>query len=260
MALETLLVEREGPYGVVTLKLPKALNALSRALLTELSGVIAALAADDEVRAVVIIGAGDRAFAAGADISDLNTLDPAGAKRHAASAQAIFEALERMGKPSIAAVHGYCLGGGCELAMACTLRIASETAQFGQPEIDLGLMPGFGGSQRLVRLVGRGRALALLLGGHRIGAEEAERIGLVNTVVPAADLRSQAVALAGTLAAKAPLAVRYILDAVYTGADLALPQANELEAALFGMSVATADAKEGTRAFLEKRKAEFQGK
>ena len=260
MALETLLVERDGPVAIVTLNRPKALNALSRALLAELSGVVAAIAADDEVRAVVIIGAGDRAFAAGADISELNALDAAGAKRFGESGQAIFDALERLGKPSIAAVHGFCVGGGCEMAMACTLRIASEGAQFGQPEIDLGLVPGFGGSQRLVRLVGRGRALAMLLGGHRVGAVEAERIGLVNKVVPAAELKSEAVALARTLAAKAPLAVRYILEAVYTGADLPLPQANELEAALFGLAAGTADAKEGTRAFLEKRKPEFQGK
>jgi enoyl-CoA hydratase len=260
MSLETLLVERDGPVAVVTLNRPKALNALSRLLLTELSGVVAAIAADDEVRAVVIIGAGDRAFAAGADISELHALDPAEAKRFAESGQALFEALERLGKPSIAAVHGFCVGGGCEMVMACTLRIAAETAQFGQPEIDIGFVPGFGGSQRLVRLVGRGRALALLLGGHRIGATEAERIGLVNKVVPAADLRSEAVALAKVLAAKAPLAVRYILDAVYTGADLPLPQANQLEATLFGMAAATSDAKEGTRAFLEKRKPGFQGK
>ena len=260
MSLETLLVDRDGPVAVVTLNRPKALNALSRVLLTELSGVIAEIAADDDVRALVVIGAGDRAFAAGADIAELHALDAADAKRFAESGQAVFEALERLGKPSIAAVHGFCVGGGCELAMACTLRIASETAQFGQPEIDLGFVPGFGGSQRLVRLVGRGRALAMLLGGHRIGASEAERIGLVNKVVAPAALRSEAVALAGTLAAKAPLAVRYILDAVYTGADLPLPQANELEAALFGMAAATADAKEGTRAFLEKRKPVFAGK
>ena len=260
MTLETLLLERDGPVAIVTLNRPRALNALNRALLAELSTVLAQLAADDGVRALVLIGAGDRAFAAGADIGELATLDAASATRFAGSGQALFRALERLGKPSIAAVHGFALGGGCELAMACTLRLATETAQFGQPEVDLGLIPGFGGTQRLVRLVGRGRALALLLGGGRIGAEEAERIGLVNRVVPAVSLRSEAIALAQSLAAKPPLAVRYLLDAVYGGADLPLVDATDLEARLFGLSAATADMREGTRAFLEKRPPVFKGR
>ena len=255
-----LLTERDGPVVVITLNRPAALNALNMAMLAELRDLLAGLEADQAVRALVVTGAGDRAFAAGADIAELSELDAAAGRRLAESGQAVFRSLERLGKPSIAAVSGFALGGGCELAMACTLRLAADTAQFGQPEVDLGLIPGFGGTQRLTRLVGRGRALALLLGGHRIGAEEAERIGLVNRVVPASSLRADALALAHALAAKPPLAVRYILDAVHAGADLPLSTATDLEAGLFGLSAATADMREGTRAFLEKRKPVFEGR
>jgi len=255
-----LLIEHDGPVVVVTLNRPAALNALNISMLAELRDLLAGLEADQAVRALVVMGAGDRAFAAGADIAELSGLDAAAGRRFAESGQALLRSLEQLGKPSIAAVSGFALGGGCELAMACTLRLAADTAQFGQPEVDLGLIPGFGGTQRLTRLVGRGRALALLLGGHRIGAGEAERIGLVNRVVPAASLRAEAVALAQTLAAKPPLAVRYILDAVYAGADLPLATATDLEAGLFGLAAATADMREGTRAFLEKRKPVFEGR
>lgn len=260
MTFETLLVEQHGTVLLVTLNRPRSLNALNAQLLAELSALVAGAAADAGVRALVLTGAGDRAFAAGADIAELASLDAESARHFAASGQAVFGALERLGKPSIAAINGFALGGGCELAMACTLRLAADTAQLGQPEVDLGIIPGFGGSQRLARLVGRGRALALLLGGHNIGAQEAERIGLVNRVVPAADLKTEALALAQQLAAKAPLAVRYLLNAVYAGADLPLDQALQLEATLFGLSASTADMKEGTRAFLEKRKPEFRGR
>lgn len=260
MTFETLLVEQHGTVLLVTLNRPRSLNALNAQLLAELSALVAGAAADAGVRALVLTGAGDRAFAAGADIAELASLDAESARHFAASGQAVFGALERLGKPSIAAINGFALGGGCELAMACTLRLAADTAQLGQPEVDLGIIPGFGGSQRLARLVGHGRALALLLGGHNIGAQEAERIGLVNRVVPAADLKTEALALAQQLAAKAPLAVRYLLNAVYAGADLPLDQALQLEATLFGLSASTADMKEGTRAFLEKRKPEFRGR
>lgn len=260
MTFVTLLVEQHGTVLLVTLNRPHSLNALNAQLLAELSALVAGAAADAGVRALVLTGAGDRAFAAGADIAELASLDAESARHFAASGQAVFGALERLGKPSIAAINGFALGGGCELAMACTLRLAADTAQLGQPEVDLGIIPGFGGSQRLARLVGRGRALALLLGGHNIGAQEAERIGLVNRVVPAADLKTEALALAQQLAAKAPLAVRYLLNAVYAGADLPLDQALQLEATLFGLSASTADMKEGTRAFLEKRKPEFRGR
>ena len=260
MTFETLLVEQHGTVMLATLNRPHALNALNAAMLSELSALIAGVATDAGLRVLVLTGAGDRAFVAGADIAELASLDAEGARRFAASGQAVFGALERLGKPSIAAVNGFALGGGCELAMACTLRLAADTAQFGQPEIDLGLIPGFGGSQRLARLVGRGRALDLLLGGHRIGATEGERIGLVNRVVPAAELPVAALDLAQQLAGKAPLAVRYLLNAVYAGADLPLEHALQLEATLFGLSASTADMKEGTRAFLEKRKPLFTGR
>jgi len=260
MSFELLDIERDAAVAVVTLNRPKALNALNRQLLTELSAVLAQLGAADDVRVVVLTGAGERAFVAGADISELAALDAESARRFAEAGQALFRALETLGKPSIASVNGFALGGGCELAMACTLRIASDQAQFGQPEVDLGTLPGFGGTQRLPRLVGRGRALALLLSGERIGAAEAERIGLVNRVVPAADLRAESMALAHLLAGKPPVAIRYILKAVHDGGDLTLDRAQALEASLFGLAAATADMKEGTSAFLEKRKAAFSGR
>jgi enoyl-CoA hydratase len=260
MSFELLDIERDDAVAILTLRRPNALNAINRQLLAELSAAVAETAAADAVRVLVLTGSGERAFAAGADISELAALDAEQARRFAEAGQALFGAIETLGKPSIAAVQGFALGGGCELAMACTLRVASETAQFGQPEIDLGTLPGFGGTQRLARLVGRGRALDLLLTGRRIPAAEAERIGLVNRVVPAADLRREALALAHTLAGKPPLAIRYILKAVTDGADLTLESAQALEASLFGLAAATADMKEGTAAFLAKRKASFTGR
>ncbi len=257
MSYETLLVEREGPVLTITVNRPKASNALSAMVLGELSRALEAAAADREVRALVVTGAGDRAFVAGADISELAALTPETARALALSGQRVFTTLETLGKPSIAAINGFALGGGCELAMACTLRVASETATLGQPEIDLGLLPGFGGTQRLPRLVGRGRALDLLLSGRRIGAEEAARIGLVNRVVAPNALLNEARTLAATLAAKPATAIRYILEAVHGGADLPFEAASQLEANLFGLVASTGDMKEGTRAFLEKRKARF---
>jgi enoyl-CoA hydratase len=260
MSFDLLQIDRDGAVAVITLDRPAALNALNRQLLTELSAALAQLGAADDVRVVVVTGAGDRAFVAGADISEIAALDAEAARRFAEAGQALFRALETLGKPSIAAINGFALGGGCELAMACTLRIAAEHAQLGQPEIDLGTLPGFGGTQRLVRLVGRGRALAMLLSGQRVGAAEAERIGLVNKVVPAAVLRAEATEMARSLAAKPQAAVRYILKAVHEGADLTLEAALALEASLFGLAAATADMKEGTAAFLEKRKPTFGGR
>lgn len=260
MAYENLIVEVDGAIAVVTVNRPKVLNALSTATLSDLDRAFDALAADDTVRAVILTGAGEKAFVAGADIGELAALTPEGARAHAARGQAVFDRIERLGKPVIAAVNGFALGGGCELAMACTVRLASGTAKFGQPEINLGVIPGFGGSQRLPRLVGRGRAQELLLTGAMTDADEARRIGLVNHVYPAATLMEEARKLAETLASKAPVAVRLTLDAVARGLDMPLAEAHALEAALFGEVFATEDMREGTAAFLEKRTPQFTGR
>jgi enoyl-CoA hydratase len=260
MAYENLLVERDDSVLIITLNRPKVLNALNSATLLELDQVIGEAKLDQSVRAIVLTGAGDRAFVAGADINELAVQTPVGGRDHARRGQALFDRIERLGKPVIAAVNGFALGGGCELAMACTIRLASDTAKFGQPEINLGLIPGYAGSQRLPRLVGRGRALELLLTGAQIGAEEAWRIGLVNRVVPAATLAAEARALAKDLAAKAPVAVRYILDAVASGVEMPFAEAQDHEATLFGLVSTTEDMREGTKAFLEKRKPEFTGR
>jgi enoyl-CoA hydratase len=260
MAHENLIVERDGAVLVVTINRPKVLNALDAATLADLDAVVAEARGDDAVRVMVITGAGDKAFIAGADINELARQTPVGGRDHARHGQALFDRIERLGKPVIAAINGFALGGGCELAMACTLRIAADTAKLGQPEINLGLIPGYAGTQRLARLVGRGRALELLLTGQQIGADEAWRIGLVNRVVAAASLRDEAMSLAKALAGKPPVAVRYILDAVARGLEMSLADAQDYEATLFGLVSTTEDMREGTRAFLEKRKPEFTGR
>jgi len=263
MAYENLLVERDGAVLTVTINRPDKLNALNGRTIEELSQALEAARVDSDVRAIILTGAGEKAFVAGADIADINELavqSPVTGREHARSGQAVFDRIERLGKPVIAAVNGFALGGGCELAMACTMRLAADTAKFGQPEINLGLIPGYAGSQRLPRLVGRGRALELLLTGERINADEAWRIGLVNKVVPAAELMASARALAQSLAAKAPIAVRYILEAVRGGLEMPLADAQAYEATLFGLVAATEDMREGTRAFLEKRKPAFHGR
>ena len=258
--LENILVERDGGVATITINRPKVLNALSTQTLDELRRAILALKYDDGVRVVIITGAGDKSFIAGADINELSQQTPIGGREHALRGQHVFDLIENMGKPVIAAINGYALGGGCELAMACTVRIAADTAKLGQPEINLGIIPGYGGSQRLSRLVGRGRALELLLTGDQITAADAYRLGLVNRVVTGANLMGEARKLAQALAAKAPIAVRYIIDAVNKGLQMPLPEAQVLEATLFGLVAATEDMREGTKAFLEKRKAEFKGK
>ena len=255
-----LLVSRDGPVVTLTINRPDRLNALNMATIDELRQTLLDLRRDDEVRAVVITGAGEKAFVAGADIAELSQQSPLGAKMLAQRGQHVFDLVETLGKPVIAALNGYTLGGGCELAMACTVRIAAGTARLGQPEINLGLIPGYAGAQRLPRLVGRGRALELLLRGNQIDAAEAFRIGLVERVVPAADLMPAAQALAHELAQKAPIAVRAILEAVHRGGQMAFAEAEAYEATLFGLVATTEDMQEGTRAFLEKRKPAFKGR
>jgi enoyl-CoA hydratase len=260
MSLETLLVERDGAVAVVTINRPKVLNALNSQTVRELEQTMRELQQDDAVRAIVVTGAGEKSFVAGADINELAVLSPAEGQRHARRGQAVFDGIEQLGKPVIAAINGFALGGGCELAMACTIRIAADTARLGQPEINLGIMPGYAGSQRLPRLVGKGRALEILLSGEMISAARAHEIGLVNRVVPAADLLTEARKLAAALASKAPIAVRYILEAVQHGCEMPTADGQYLEATLFGLVASTDDMREGTRAFLDKRPAVWQGK
>jgi enoyl-CoA hydratase/carnithine racemase len=258
--LENLLIERDGPIAIITVNRPKVLNALNSQTMDELRRAMLSFRYDDSVRAVVITGAGEKAFIAGADINELAVQSPTSGRDHAMRGQHVLDLIENLGKPVIAAINGYALGGGCELAMACTIRIAADTAKIGQPEINLGLIPGYAGSQRLPRLIGAGRALELLLTGEQITAPEAHRLGLVNRVVPAANLLAEARTLAAALAAKAPIAVRYIIDSVHKGLQMSFGDAQVFEATLFGLVASTEDMREGTRAFLEKRKPEFKGK
>jgi len=256
---ENLLIERDGHVTVLTINRPSVLNALNFTTLDELRRVILDCRHDPDVRAVIITGAGEKSFVAGADIKELAVQSAAEGKEHAIRGQHVFDLIENLGKPVIAAINGFALGGGCELAMACTIRIAADTAKLGQPEIRLGLMPGHAGSQRLPRLVGKGKALELLLTGTTIDAAEALRIGLVHRVVPAAGLMAAARAFADELAAQPPVAARYIIEAVNRGLDLPLADAAAYEATLFGLVASTEDMREGTRAFLEKRKPQFKG-
>ncbi len=259
--MENLLLERDGAIAIVTINRPKTLNALNVATICELDEVFASLSQPDSgVRAIVLTGAGEKSFVAGADIQEIRELDVVTGKAFAARGLALYSRIEKMRVPVIAAVNGFALGGGCELAMACHLRLASENAKFGQPEINLGIIPGYGGTQRLPRLVGRGRALDLLLTGRMIPAVEALGWGLVSAVYPPAELMAAARKLAAELAAKASLAAAAILEAVDTGLQLGLDQGLKTEENLFAYSCGTEDMKEGTSAFLEKRKAEFKGR
>ena len=260
MTFDNLLVERDDAVAIVTFNRPKVLNALNGQTLSELSAAMTSLKADAGVRAIVLTGAGEKSFVAGADINELAVLSPVAGKEHARAGQLVFDAIEQLGKPVIAAINGFALGGGCELAMACTLRLAADTARFGQPEINLGLIPGYAGSQRLPRLVGKGRALEILLTGDMISAARAYEIGLVNRVVPAAELMTEAKKLARLLASKAPIAVRYIIDAVNQGLDTPFAAGEFLETSLFGTITSSDDMREGTKAFLEKRAPVWQGK
>jgi enoyl-CoA hydratase len=259
MSFDNLLVERDGAVATVTVNRPKVLNALNTQTLDELRRAVLELKHDEAIRVVILTGAGEKSFIAGADINELAVQSPTSGREHAVSGQHVLDLVEQMGKPVIAAINGYALGGGCELAMACTIRIAADTAKLGQPEINLGIIPGYAGTQRLARIVGKGRALELLLTGDQIPAAEAHRLGLVNRVVPAAELMAEAKKLAASLAAKAPVAVRYILEAVNKGLEMPFAQAQIFEATLFGLVASTGDMREGTAAFLEKRKPAFKG-
>ena len=259
-AFENLLLDRDGAVATVTINRPKVLNALNGATLDELRRVMLALQRDADVRVIILTGAGEKAFVAGADINELAVQSPTGGRDHALSGQHVFDLIENLGKPVIAAINGFALGGGCELAMACTLRIAVETAKIGQPEINLGLIPGYAGTQRLPRLVGKGRAMEMILTGQPIDAGRALSIGLVNGVAPAGGLMDAVRGLAARLATSAPIGLRYIIDAVNKGAEMPFAEACRYEATLFGLIASTDDMREGTKAFLEKRKPAFTGK
>src|SRR5215210_2418708 len=255
----TLLFELSDGIARITINRPDKLNALNATVIAELADAITRVETDAAVRGVILTGAGTRAFVAGADISELAEQTPMEGKARATAGQTAFRRLERCGKPVVAAVNGFALGGGCELAMACHIRLASEHAKFGQPEVKLGIAPGYGATVRLPRLVGKGRAIELLLTGRMIDAEEAFRIGLVNRVVPADRLLAESEALLRGILENGPLAVRACLETVDAGLDMALDEALLLEANQFGLLSATADMREGTKAFVEKRKAAFKG-
>ncbi|HLW79807.1 MAG TPA: enoyl-CoA hydratase-related protein [Terriglobia bacterium] len=260
MPYETLLYENRGGVAMVTVNRPEKLNALNHKVMEELGACFKAIGDDDSVGAVILTGAGEKAFVAGADINELARQTPVEGKETSLKGQRVLDAIEGLGKPVIAAVNGYALGGGCELAMACTLRVAAENARFGQPEVKLGLIPGYAGTQRLARLVGKGRAHQMILTGEPVGAEEAWRMGLANQVVPLKDLLAAAEAVARKIMANAPVAVRFAIEAVNRGMETTEEQGQFLEATLFGLCCTTADMKEGTLAFLEKRPAKFVGK
>jgi enoyl-CoA hydratase len=260
MAYETLQLAVEGRVATVTLDRPKVLNALNAAMLLELAEVFAALAENAAVRVVLLRGAGGKAFAAGADINELAAVDADSGEQLARRGQRVFRQIETLGKPVIACIDGFALGGGCELAMACTLRLASESARLGQPEIKLGIVPGYGGTQRLPRLVGQSAALKMILTGGMVSAVEALRIGLVDEVVAAETLMTRARELAELIAGMPPLAVTASIEAVQRGADMQLDEAIALEATLFARLCGTEDKREGTAAFLEKRSAVWVGR
>ena len=258
--MANLLIEKSDRIATITLNRPEVLNALNHATVGELGEAFEDIARDETIGVIVITGAGEKAFAAGADISELVEHNALTGQAMAERGQAILRRLETMGKPSIAAVNGFALGGGCELAMACTIRIASESAKFGQPEVNLGIIPGYAGTQRLSRLVGKGVAMDLTLTGRMIDAGEALRIGLVTQVVASSELMDAATSTAQTLLGKGPLALSVAMDVVDRGYDLGFEDACKLEATSFGVLCATEDMKEGLRAFLDKRKPSFKGK
>jgi enoyl-CoA hydratase len=260
MAYENLLYDVKGQIARITFNRPGVLNALNRKTMDELGDCLNAARSDDSVRVLILTGSGEKAFIAGADINELAQRTPVDGKEFSLYGQEIIHRLETMGKPSIAAINGFALGGGCELALACTMRLASRNAKIGQPEVKLGIVPGYGGSQRLPRLCGKGLAHELILSGEMITAEEALRIGLVNRVTEPAELLSTAEAMARKIIANAPLAVKYAMEAIEHGLEMPQEEGLFVEATLFGLCCPTEDMREGTRAFLEKRPAKFQGR
>jgi enoyl-CoA hydratase len=260
MNLENILFSVSNGIARITFNRPTVLNALNSKTIAELGDCLNEAHRDDSIRALILTGAGEKAFVAGADIKELAQRTAVDGKDFALYGQEIFHRLELLGKPSIAAINGFALGGGCELALACTIRIASRTAKLGQPEVKLGILPGYGGTQRLARLCGKGIAHEMILTGEMISAEEALRIGLVNRVVEPSELLGVAESIAAKIAANAPLAVKYAMEAIERGAEMPQREGLFLEATLFGLSCATEDMREGTRAFLEKRPPKFQGR
>lgn len=260
MTYENLLVEIENGTAIVTINRPKAMNALNEKTLLELQDIFISFAADDAIQVIVITGSGEKAFVAGADIAAMQPLTALEARQFAKLGHQVMRHIEACPKPVIAAINGFALGGGCELALGCDIRVAAENARFGQPEVNLGVIPGFGGTQRLARLIGKGRAMELLFTGNMVDAAEAYRIGLANKVVPLEQLLDTVKKMAATIISKGPYAVRLTKEAVRNGLELDLERANQYEAELFGLCFATADQKEGMQAFLEKRQAEFKGK
>lgn len=260
MAYENLLYEKKDGIAYITFNRPKVLNALNRKTIEEFQQVLFDARDDSSVRVLILTGSGEKAFVAGADINELAQQTPVNGKEFSLFLQHVFQKFETKGKPSICAINGFALGGGCELALSCTIRIASRTAKLGQPEVKLGIIPGYGGSQRMARLCGKGVAHELCLTGEMTTAEEAQRIGLVNHIYEPAELLPAAGAMAKKIIEKAPLAVKYCMEAVERGVEMPQEEGLFLEATLFGLCCATEDMREGTKAFLEKRPAVFKGK
>ena len=260
LALETVTYEKKGGIAYVTLNRPKVLNALNKTALADLRAAFEDARDDSSLHGVILTGAGDKSFIAGADINEVATDTPVQAEEKTRRGQHLMDLIENLGKPVVAAINGFALGGGCEAALACTIRLAAETAKFGLPEVKLGIIPGYGGTQRLPRLIGKGVALQLILSGAMINAQEAYRIGLVNELVPKAELIGRAEAILNQIGANAPLSVRYALESVNKGMETSLAEGLVLESTFVAICTSTEDKKEGTSAFLEKRPAKFQGR
>src|ERR1700683_2623746 len=260
MNFENIVLEKRNAIAYVTVNRPKVLNALNMATMEELRAAFHDIKNDKNIRVVLFTGSGEKAFIAGADIGELAKHDAVSGKEYTHRGQSVLDLIENLGKPVIACINGFALGGGCEIAMACTMRLARETAKLGQPEVKLGIIPGYGGTQRLPRLVGKGRAMQLILSGEMITAQEAFRMGLVNEVTPVAELIPRAEAIAQKIIANSPLAIQYSMEAVNKGLEMTLAEGLYLEAVLFAVACSSEDKKEGTMAFLEKRQAQFKGK